>query len=76
MATLIDLFAKRERLAMSIERADARRAKTPRQISLRGKPLKVSDADPIAIARAIRRNSALGEREAKLLEVERKLGIR
>ena len=61
---------------MSIERADARRAKTPRQITLRGKPLRVSDTDPVAIARAILKNSATGKREAKLIEAERKLGIR
>ena len=61
---------------MSIERANARRANTPRQITLRGKPLKVSDTDPVAIARAIRRGSALGKREARLLEAERKIGTR
>ena len=61
---------------MAIERADEKKGATDRKITLRGKPLKVNDASPIAIARALRKDSPAAKREARLQEAERKLGIR
>jgi hypothetical protein len=38
------------------ERADKRAAKPARKVTLRGRVLNVDDPDPIAIARALRKN--------------------
>lgn len=61
---------------MAIERADEKSGKKPRKITLRGKPLKVDDESPIAIARALKKDSPAAKREARLQEAERKLGLR
>jgi hypothetical protein len=61
---------------MAIERADEKSTKKPRKITLRGKPLRVDDASPIAIARALKKDSPASKREARLQEAERKLGLR
>lgn len=47
------------------ERADRKNAKPPRKVTLRGKVLKVDNPDPVAIARALRKNR-LKQREAKI----------
>lgn len=61
---------------MSIERADKREAKPKERIFYRGKELKVEDASPIAIARALRKNSANGKRRARLEAAEAKVAGR
>jgi hypothetical protein len=58
------------------EKADERRTKTKRRISLRGKYYKTDDTDPIAIARTLRKESKLGKREARLEQAEAKVGRR
>ena len=57
-----------------LEKADERRAKTKRRISIRGKYFKTANTDPIAIARALREKSPLGKREARLEKAEAKVG--
>jgi hypothetical protein len=56
------------------EKADERRTKTKRRISIRGKYVKMDDTDPVAIARALRKDSNLGKREARLAQAEAKVG--
>lgn len=56
------------------EKADERRARVKRKISIRGKYFKTDDTDPIAIARALRKESPLGKREARLEKAEAKVG--
>ncbi|MCP1765389.1 hypothetical protein M2202_005801 [Bradyrhizobium japonicum] len=59
-----------------LEKADERRSKKKRKISIRGTYFKTDDTDPIAIARALRKESKLGKREARLEHAEAKVGRR
>jgi hypothetical protein len=56
-----------------IEKATERRGKISRRIKLPGKPLEYATTEPVEIARKLRAASALGRREAKLADAERKL---
>ncbi|MGY4370750.1 hypothetical protein ACVW1A_006815 [Bradyrhizobium sp. LB1.3] len=55
------------------ERADRRDAKPSRKILYRGKPLNVTDPDPLAIARVLRKNSKHKKRIARLEAAEAKV---
>jgi hypothetical protein len=57
-----------------LEKADERRTKTKRKISIRGKYYKTDDTDPILIARALKKESKFGKREARLDKAEAKVG--
>ncbi|MCK1379591.1 hypothetical protein IVB33_18920 [Bradyrhizobium sp. 24] len=57
-----------------LEKADERRTKTKRRIPIRGKYFKTDDTDPVAIARALRKGSKLGQREARSAKAEAKVG--
>jgi hypothetical protein len=62
----LDIFCVRRRaLGTMFEKADRRNAKPTRKVTLRGKALKVDDLDPVAIARALRKNK-LNRRETKI----------
>ncbi|QPC90303.1 hypothetical protein [Mesorhizobium sp. INR15] len=63
-----------------IERADARTAKADHRVTLDGKPFPVAIADPIAMARAIKRRGktkplTLADRKARLENIARQRGI-
>ncbi|UPU00212.1 hypothetical protein J4G48_0020230 [Bradyrhizobium barranii subsp. apii] len=53
------------------EQADKRAAKPARKVTLRGKVLNVDDPDPIAIARALRKNKP-GRLKTKKEAMEKK----
>lgn len=55
------------------ERADRREARPSRKILYRGKPLSVTDPDPLAIARVLRKNSKQKKRIARLEAAEAKV---
>lgn len=57
------------------EHADKRAAKPARKVTLRGKVLNVADPDPIAIARALRKNKP-GGLKAKRAAMEAKFAGR
>jgi hypothetical protein len=57
------------------EQADRRAAKPARKVTLRGRVLDVDDPDPIAIARALRKNKP-GRLKTKRAAMEAKFAIR
>lgn len=57
------------------EKADKRNAKPTRKVTLRGKVLNVDDPDPIAIARALRKNKP-GRLKTKRAAMEAKFAGR
>jgi hypothetical protein len=56
------------------EKADERRTKTKRRISIRGLYVKTDNIDPVEIARSLKKKSRLGSREARLTAAEAGLG--
>lgn len=58
------------------ERADKRDAKPTEKVFYRGKELKVNDANPVTIARVLRKNAAASKRRARLEAAEAKVAGR